>query len=166
MEETALIKPRATRKLPECDRCLLCAHEPFVVCAVHPFGPEGDSCLDFRADPELESKRFVDFLGLQQQGDEPYSNPFDLEPNEELWEPEGAKFVNGELVIEHERSFYNGEEIIQPQQRWTREEQLNLLDWHPMFTGRCPHCERPFPKYEKPPVHWDCSACGWTDDTV
>lgn len=163
-------------KLPLCDRCLLCAHDYHVVCAVHPSGPEGDSCLDFRPDPDLEGKHFVDFLGLGEQprDDESYSNPFDLDPDEEQWEPEGARFINGELVIERvseaqgqeERSFYNGEEIIQPRQRWTPEEQLQLLDWHPMFTGRCPHCERPFPKSDKPPVHWDCNECGWIDDSV
>ncbi len=150
-----MIKPRATRKLPECARCLLRAHEPFLVCAVHPFGPEGDSCLDFRPDPELEGKRFIDFLGLgEQRDDEPYSNPFDLYPDQELWEPEGA-------------SYYNGELILQPQQRWTKEEQLQLLDWHPLFTGKCPQCGASFSKdYTR--VHWDCPnlECGWLDDTV
>jgi hypothetical protein len=23
-----------------------------------------------------------------------------------------------------------------------------------------------YPKYETPPVHWDCSECGWMDDSV
>lgn len=79
----------------------------------------------------------------------PIDNPFDLDPDEELWEPEGARFVNGELVIDGDndflgaspwehRSLYNGEEIIQPRQRWTPEEQLKLLDTHPLFTSRCP----------------------------
>lgn len=141
-------------KLPQCDRCLLCAHEPLIVCAVHPSGPTGDTCLDFRPNPQLEDNRFVDFLGLeaQQQDNEPFSNPFDLEPDEVLWEPEGA-------------SYYAGELILQPQQRWTQEEQLALLDTHPMFTGKCPACSQQFPKYEKPPIHWDC-PCGWIDDTV
>jgi hypothetical protein len=26
------------------------------------------------------------------------------------------------------------------------------LDTHPLFTGRCPRCEPPFPQYETPPV--------------
>jgi hypothetical protein len=69
-------------------------------------------------------------------------------PPEELWEPEGA-------------SYYNGELILQPRQRWTLEQQLELLDTHPLFTGRYPRCEMTYPKYETPPVHWDCSACGW-----
>lgn len=168
-----MIKPRAMRKLPECARCLLYSHNSFLVCAVHPAGPTGDSCLDFRPDPDAQNRRFEDFLGLQweigsgmEDYETPIDNPFDLDPDEELWEPTGARFVNGELVVERPRSFYNGEEIIQPPQRWTREEQLDLLDWHPLFTGRCPQCELPYPRYEKPPVHWDCPECGWVDDTV
>jgi hypothetical protein len=106
----------------------------------------------------------------------PIDNPYDLDPDQQQWQPEGARFVNGELVSDRDkdsgaspwehRSFYNGEEIIQPQQRWTREEQLDLLDYHPIFTGRCPQCECPFPRYEKPPVHWACDQCGWVDDSV
>jgi hypothetical protein len=72
---------------------------------------------------------------------------------EELWEPEGA-------------SYYNGELILQPRQGWTLEQQLELLDTHPLFTGQCPRWEMTDPKYETPPVHWDCSACGWMDDSV
>ena len=51
-------------------------------------------------------------------------------------------------------------------QRWTPEQQLELLDTHPLFTGRCPRCEITYPQYETPSVHWDCSACGWMDDSV
>ena len=117
----------AMPKLPECDRCLLYAHNPHLICAVHPAGPDADTCPDFRADPNT--------------------------PSEELWEPEGA-------------SYYNGELILQPRRRWTLEQQLELLDTHPLFTGRCPQCEMTYPKYETPPVHWDCSECGWMDDSV
>jgi len=66
---------------------------------------------------------------------------------EELWEPEGA-------------SYYNGEFILQPRQGWTLEQQLELLDIHPLFTGQCPRCEMTYPKYETSPVPWDCSECG------
>ncbi|MBN3945390.1 MAG: hypothetical protein HWQ38_02400 [Nostoc sp. NMS7] len=48
-------------KLPECvgvarlrHRCLLNPHNPHIVCAVHPAGPQGDSCLDFREDSNIE----------------------------------------------------------------------------------------------------------------
>lgn len=162
-------------KLSLCDRCLLCAHDYHLVCAVHPDGPKGNTCLDFRPDPQLEGKHFVDFLDLGEQppDDEAFSNPCDLDPQQEQWEPEGARFVGGELVLErvneaHEQedcSSYNGEEIIQAQQLWTREEMLELLDSHPLFTNRCPSCEMPFPRFEKPPIHWDCE-CGWKDDSI
>jgi hypothetical protein len=36
-------------KIPDCDRCHLDAHSPYLVCSVHPTGPEGDSCADFEA---------------------------------------------------------------------------------------------------------------------
>lgn len=110
-------------KTPECDRCLFYAHDHHIVCAIHPSGPEEDNCLDFRPNPELEGKRFVDFLDLGAQRrnfDVPYSNPHDLDAEGELWEPEFACYYNGEL-------------ILQPQQRWTREEQIDLLDTHPML---------------------------------
>ena len=117
----------AMPKLPECDRCLLYSHNPHLVCAVHPEGPKGNSCLDFRPDPNTEP--------------------------EELWEPEGA-------------SYYNGELILQPPQRFTTKEKLELLDTHPLFTGVCPECRYRFPKDNPRLVHWDCPECGWVDDTV
>jgi len=146
-ENASMSKPRAMRKLPECYSCLLYAHDHHLICAVHPAGPEGDSCLDFRLDPHLD-RRFKDFLGLQSQTEV----EDDLDADEEQWQPEGATYYNGEL-------------ILQPQQHWTPEEQLELLDYHPLFTGCCPQCERLFPRSEKPPVHWDC-PCGWVDDSV
>lgn len=91
----------------------------------------------------------MDFLGI---GDD-----------QELWEPQGARYIDSELVIE--RVTYNGEEIIQPPQRWTREEQLWLLDTHPMFTGKCPQCGVEMNRDYTARVHWDCE-CGWMDDSV
>ncbi len=115
------------RKPGRSHRCLLYARNPHLICAVHPAGPNTDTCPDFRENPNTAS--------------------------EDLWEPEGA-------------SYYNGELILQPRQRWTLEQQLELLDTHPLFTGRCPRCEMTYPQYETPPVHWNCSACGWIDDSV
>jgi hypothetical protein len=34
-----------------------------------------------------------------------------------------------------------------------RQQQLELLDTHPLFTGRCPRCEMTYPQYETPAVH-------------
>ncbi len=72
---------------------------------------------------------------------------------DELWELEAA-------------SYYNGELILQPRQHWTREEQLELLDTHPLFTGKCLKCGYQFSPDNPPEVHWDCPKCGWVDDTV
>jgi len=60
-----------------------------------------------------------------------------------------------------EGSYYNGELILQPRQRWTREEQLELLNTHPLFTGKCPKCGYRFSLENLPKGHWDCSHCGW-----
>jgi hypothetical protein len=119
-------EPSVRRKLPECDRCLFYAHDPHLVCTNHPGGVRGVACSDLESDPTAEP--------------------------EELWEPEGA-------------SYYNGELIVTPEQRWTRLEQLALLDSHPMFTGRCPKCETGIVSNTSR-VHWDCGHCGWKDDSA
>jgi hypothetical protein len=64
-------------KLSICDRCLLYAHNSHLICAVHPAGVEGDSCPDFEPDPQAEP--------------------------EELWEPTGASYYNGELILRRRR---------------------------------------------------------------
>ena len=61
-------------KLPECSRCLLWAHNPYLVCGVHPTGPNTNTCIDFQENPNAEA--------------------------EELWEPEGASYYNGELILQ------------------------------------------------------------------
>jgi hypothetical protein len=125
-------------RLPECDRCQLYARSPYIVCTVHPTGVDSDSCLDFRSNQNAES--------------------------EELWEPEGARYINDELIVE--RSYYNGEEIRQPQRRLTLEEQWEILETHPFFTGHCPKCRYQFPSHVPELIHFDCPVCGWIDDSV
>ncbi|HEY9663829.1 MAG TPA: hypothetical protein V6C65_35725 [Allocoleopsis sp.] len=81
---------------------------------------------------------------------------FELDPtleSEELWHPVGAAYYNGEL-------------ILQPEPRLNLEQQLALLDWHPLFTGRCPQCEQPIACHDPVQVHWDCPQCGWRDDSL
>lgn len=137
-----------------CESCLYYAHDSHLICAVHPNGSNRDSYPDFQQNPDLEIRKFVDFLGLLQQVEsdrncnEPSGNPFALNPNEEQWEPEGA-------------SYYNDELILQPKQQRTREEQLWLLGNHPLFTGICPQCGASFERDYQARVHWDC-ACGWS----
>jgi hypothetical protein len=71
----------------------------------------------------------------------------------EQWQPEGAIYYGGELILE-------------PVQQLTMEQRLDLLDTHPLFTGRCPNCEMPLRQTDPPRVHWDCEHCGWVDDSV
>jgi hypothetical protein len=81
---------------------------------------------------------------------------FRVDPNaqvQELWQPEGATYYNSEL-------------ILQPTQRWTPLQQLEVLDWHPMFTGYCPGCGAEYERDYTTRVHWDCANCGWVDDSV
>ena len=122
-------------KLDCCDRCQLCAHSPYVVCADHPEGVEEDSCPDFRLATRAAA------------------NPDDpLAWYGDSWQPAGA-------------SYYGGELILDPVQRLSLEQRLELLDVHPLFTGRCPNCERPVARGMAGQIHWDCD-CGWVDDSV
>lgn len=120
-------------KLDCCDRCHFYSHSLYMVCAVHPDGVEGDTCLDFRPDPERLEDEALAFY--------------------DPWQPEGASYYGDELVVE-------------PVQRLTNAQRLELLDSHPLFTGRCPNCEMPIRQTEPPRVHWDCGHCGWKDDSV
>jgi hypothetical protein len=61
-------------KLPECDRCQRYSHSPYLVCAIHPSGPVGESCLDF-----------APVVGA-------------LNTDDDLWQPVGASTYAGELV--------------------------------------------------------------------
>jgi predicted RNA-binding Zn-ribbon protein involved in translation (DUF1610 family) len=80
---------------------------------------------------------------------------FREDPNPELqeqWQPEGA-------------SYYNGLLILQPPPI-TPERQLELLEWHPIFTGKCPQCGAEFDRDYVARVHWDCVECGYMDDSI
>jgi hypothetical protein len=51
-------------KIPDCDRCKLFSHTKYLVCAVHPAGPEGKYCRDFETAElwELEDpKNYKDY---------------------------------------------------------------------------------------------------------
>jgi len=49
-------------------RCQLYAHNPHLVCAVHPTGPTADTCLDFRADPNSAPDELWEPEGVGSQG--------------------------------------------------------------------------------------------------
>jgi hypothetical protein len=120
-------------KLDCCNRCNFYAHSPFLVCAEHPAGVEGDSCPDFQLNLQVPDDEAIAWYGEQ-------------------WQPEGASYYDGELVLE-------------PVQRRSLEQRLDLLDSHPLFTGRCPNCERPIQAISGQ-MHWDCGHCGWVDDSI
>jgi hypothetical protein len=112
-------------KIPECDRCSLYAHNPYLICAVHPSGVDGDRCIDFRPNSNIKE--------------------------EEQWSAEGY-------------SWY-GDELIRDRSRYTSEEQIQILNSHPFFTGVCPQCKHRFDR-DNLPVHFDCPECGFIDDSV
>lgn len=84
--------------------------------------------------------------------------------------PEGDECPDFEAVAPLgeplEGGYYAGDWIPQLRTHITDEQRLALLDWHPLFTGRCPNCEIPIRQTTPPRVHWDCGACGWVDDSV
>lgn len=71
--------------------------------------------------------------------------------------PRGEPFGGG---------YYAGDWIPQQPAQITDEQRLALLDWHPLFTGRCPNCEILIRQTKPPRMHWDCDECGWMDDSI
>ena len=59
-------------KISDCNRCTLYAHNPHLICSVHPSGVETVNCIDFRPDPKIEP--------------------------EEQWSPEGYSWYGNELI--------------------------------------------------------------------
>ncbi|MBP0022208.1 MAG: hypothetical protein J7647_32210 [Cyanobacteria bacterium SBLK] len=116
-------------KIEQCDRCLFYSRSVHVICSIHPYGVEGNECLDFRENPNLQAE------------------------DRELWAPQGY-------------SWYGDELVSHAPPRYTPEQQLELLDTHPFFTGICPQCGHKFDRDNLPRVHWDCPSCGWMDDTI
>ncbi|MBD1903466.1 hypothetical protein NDI44_25915 [Trichocoleus sp. DQ-A3] len=51
---------------------------------------------------------------------------------------------------------YDGRPVPMLEQRFTPEAKLEVLDYHPMFRGRCPCCKMPFEMKKPPLVDWDC----------
>jgi hypothetical protein len=93
-------------KILQCDRCNYNAQSPYLVCAVHPSGVDGDYCPDFESS--------------------------------ELWEPENPDNY--------------------------KDQHIEDMFWHPIFTGRCPMCNFEFSRFQPPPVNWYCENCDWEDE--
>uniref|UniRef100_B8HWA2 Uncharacterized protein n=1 Tax=Cyanothece sp. (strain PCC 7425 / ATCC 29141) TaxID=395961 RepID=B8HWA2_CYAP4 len=56
--------------------------------------------------------------------------------------------------------------ITQVLARLSRSEQLEVMQTHPLFTGKCPCCGSRVPHHSLPPARWDCHDCGWEDDAL
>lgn len=88
--------------MPRIDDCFTCRYYSWdfhLVCAVHPTGPENESCNDFDHDPETEAILYRDFLGVSEaEVDDTINNPWHPDP-EENCSPPGTKYVDGELVF-------------------------------------------------------------------
>ena len=62
-------------------------------------------------------------------------------------------------------TYYDGQLIPNRPSRYTAEEQLEILDTHPFFTGVCPQCGHKFDR-SNPTTVWNCPNCDWIDDSV
>lgn len=124
-------------KIPECELCRFYVHSAYMVCVMHPEGPDTIICHHYAFEPCAVQK------------DEPNPLSWHTDDGRSAWQ-----------------ATYLGEPIAQPQRSLGMDEQLALLDTHPIFTGQCPECEIPMLQTEPPRVHWDCESCGWKDDSV
>lgn len=80
-------------------RCLFCAHDYHIVCAIHPGGPGGDSCIDFRPNPELEGKHFRDFLGLNISENPQHVKMASFQPASQLKNQPGFTVESGFEIV-------------------------------------------------------------------
>lgn len=82
--------------------------------------------------------------------------------------PNAAAVVqeDDDLWFPYRPGWYAGEPVPAPSSTLKIQEQLDLLDSHPLFTGCCPECRRHFDRSNPPVVHWDCHRCGWKDNSV
>ncbi|HEY9763296.1 MAG TPA: hypothetical protein V6D07_12275 [Trichocoleus sp.] len=71
-------------ELTGCDRCRLCAHSPYLVCAVHPNGPDFKPCPDFEECPPDQQRPLM--------GGYFYDNWLPLLTNSSLHEDEWTGF--------------------------------------------------------------------------
>lgn len=114
--------------------------------------PQCDRCLNNTRDPHILCTIHPLGTPVGMKSCPDYEADLTLPPGE-WWEPEGA-------------SYYGNELVVTPVQRLTLQQKLELLDWHPIFTGRCPNCEIPIQQTDPPRIHWDCEHCQWVDDSV
>jgi hypothetical protein len=107
-----------------------------------------DRCQFYSHNPHLVCA--VHPIGVEGKCSDFKHDPNSLADEDEQWAPLGYCWFEGELFP----------------RRLTPEEQLAILDSHPIFTGMCPKCGREFDRNNLPLIHWDCPLCGWIDDSV
>ncbi len=99
---------------------------------------------------------FIDrSLILQYKRSPNFDNNGNLQPVSEEAHPDG-------YIL----NYYDGELVVTKPSLYTQEELLELINYHPIFTGICPQCKHEFDKNNPPLIHWDCPNCGWIDDSV
>ena len=47
-----------------------------------------------------------------------------------------------------------------------KDQQMDDMFWHPIFTGRCPMCAHQYSRFQPPPINWYCDECGWEDELL
>ncbi len=107
--------------------------------------PECDNCLLYSHNPHIVCVVHPDGVEGENCLD------FRLDPNaeaEELWQPEGA-------------SYYNSELILQPQQRWTQQQKLELLDWLQCLLVSVPSAVHPLTETTPQECIGIVNAVGW-----
>lgn len=57
------------RKLSECTGCLYYASDPYLLCAVHPYGVQGEVCSAFREDPSWSQFLSLDWVMAVDESD-------------------------------------------------------------------------------------------------
>lgn len=113
--------------------------------------PQCDRCLFYTYSPHLVCA--VHPSGVTENHCIDFRQNPNKQEDETLWCPDGY-------------SYYDGELIPNRAPRLTREEQWEILNTHPLFTGVCPQCGHEFNKNNPPKIHWDCPSCNWVDDSV
>ncbi len=54
-------------KISDCNRCQFYSRDYRLLCAVHPYGPDGDTCQDFIQNSEYPRRQLVDSLSVWQE---------------------------------------------------------------------------------------------------
>ncbi|MBD1848479.1 hypothetical protein [Leptolyngbya sp. FACHB-711] len=130
---------------PQCQLCQFYTRNPHLRCTVHPTGLASDECLDFVATAPRSRQRRIAPQGKQLCIAQPSEA-------EEQWQPEGAAYYNGELVLQpRQRPLTAQLDLLDLQ------EDVQIVDCRPAKGGS----DKSIGSTQLVQVHWDCSNCGW-----